>query len=249
MNPDAALPLLISPLLEAIDGVVHGFTTRHGGVSRPPYDSLNVGLSERGEDDPAAVKTNIQRVASALGFEDLAIVSQVHGTVIVPVHQAHPRAQADGVLVTQPGQAVLVKVADCASVLVARRDGKAVCGVHAGWRGAVAGMGACAVRALGTTDVVAAIGPCIGPCCFEVGQEVVDGAVARAGRAVVRTPLAGKPHVDLPGIIVADLVAAGVPCARIDVLRHCTVCGKEFFSHRRDRGVTGRQGGVIGLQA
>ncbi|MEW5852132.1 MAG: peptidoglycan editing factor PgeF [Myxococcota bacterium] len=242
---DRPIPVLTSSLLSAVPGVVHAFTGREGGVSPAPYHSLNLGQAPAG-DDVTNVQENVRRLTAQLGAQSLAAVHQVHGSRVVDESEAHPGCQADGVISATPGRFVMVKVADCAPVLLARSDGTKVAAVHAGWRGAVARIASQAVRLLGTPDVVAAVGPCIGPCCFEVGQEVVDAATAVAGPSVVVRREGRKPHVDLAGIVVADLMDAGVACQRVDVLRGCTVCHGELFSHRRDQGLTGRQAGVIG---
>jgi hypothetical protein len=243
----ASLTLLSSPLLAAVPGVVHGFSTRHGGVSLPPYDSLNLGGASVEGDEPDNVARNRLRLARALGLQALVGLKQVHGREVRRAREVGPDTCGDAVLVEEPGVGALVRVADCAPVLLARRDGTAACAVHAGWRGAVARVASAAVEALGTVDLVAAVGPCIGPCCFQVGPEVVEAAVVVAGPAVVVDHPAGGKAVDLAGLVVADLVAAGVPCGRVDVLRACTACHAHLFSHRRDRGRTGRQAGVVAL--
>jgi YfiH family protein len=239
------IPLLTSPNLTRL-GVPHGFTTRVGGVSQGPFASLNLGRTFGGGDDPARIAQNLALVAGALSVDRITHVYQVHGSTVLRAQDVLPTSEADGILLTTPGEAALVTVADCAPVLLARRDGTAVAAVHAGWRGAVARIASLAVKALGG-DVVAAIGPCIGPCCFEVGPEVVEAAHAVAGERVIHPGRAGKPHVDLAGIVLADLLSAGLARQDVDLVTACTVCDARFFSHRRDKGLTGRQAGVVGL--
>jgi YfiH family protein len=206
------------------------FTTRHGGVSEGPYASLNLGSHT--DDDPAAVAANRQR-ASALAGRPLAAVHQVHGTDVVAAGDAV--ADADALLETD-GRAPLVLVADCVPIVLVTPEG--VGAVHAGWRGLHGGIVANSVRALrdlGATRIAAAIGPCIGPCCYEVGDEL-RAAFGTTGRTL-----------DLPGIAAAQLAAAGVD--EVHAAGMCTSCTERdgaplFFSHRRDRGVTGRQAGM-----
>lgn len=240
--------MLQSTLLSQVPGLRHGFTTRAGGISEGPYASLNLGLTFGGGDDPRKVEENLRLVAAHLGAASISSVDQVHGVDIVPHARASKAVPADGILIENKGQFGLVTVADCAPVLVARRDGKAACAVHAGWRGAVGRIASLAVARLGTQDVVVAVGPCIGPCCFEVGSEVVAAVLQVAGEGAILRFEGRKPHVDLAAVVQADLVSAGVPPRAIEVISRCTRCHADLFSHRRDKGVTGRQAGVLGLE-
>lgn len=237
---------LTSPLLSAVPGVFHGFTLREGGVSPAPYNSLNLGQTFGAGDDPANVAQNVEKVRQVLGASRVVKVRQVHGDRVVDVADAGPAVEADGMVSSVPGAALCVLVADCVPVVLSRRDGTAVAAVHAGWRGAVARIASQAVRRLGTADVVAALGPSIGPCCFEVGAEVVTAAVAVGGADVVSTGPRGRPHVDLWAVVKADLVSAGMRPEHVDVLGVCTVCDTRCFSHRREHGNTGRMGGLVG---
>jgi YfiH family protein len=199
------------------------FTTRRGGVSEGPYASLNLGLWT--DDDAGRVRDNRERVRAAVGAERLAQGRQVHGTRVVV--DAEGIEEADGQVTTVPGVAAMVLVADCLPVALAGPERVGM--VHAGWRGLAAGVLDGGVEATGA--VAAAIGPGIGPCCYEVGDDV---------RAVFGT---SEPALDLKAIARARLEAAGVRDIRDCAL--CTSCDAErFFSHRRDRGVTGRQAGL-----
>lgn len=243
-------PFLTSPALAGVPGVVHAFTARSGGVSPEPFASLNMGLTFGGGDDVANIRANRARVAHALGLERLAGARQVHSTTVVEASDlVAGQTEADAVVVRTPGVGAMVLVADCVPVLMAASDGSVAAAVHAGWRGAVSHICAAAVGALGTSDVQVAVGPSIGPCCFEVGPEVVEAATAVAGASVVSTGPRGRPHVDLWAVVRADLQAAGVLPERINVLAVCTVCDGRFFSHRGSGGNTGRQAGVVGLVA
>jgi polyphenol oxidase len=199
------------------------FTTRRGGVSEGPYASLNLGL--RTEDDAERVRANWERVRAVAGVERLARGRQVHGTRVVVDGQGIE--EADGQVTSAHGVAAIVLTADCLPVALAGPERVGM--VHAGWRGLAAGVIEEGVRATGA--VAAAIGPGIGPCCYEVGDDV---------RAVFGT---AERTLDLKAIARARLEAAGV--GEIHDCGLCTACDAErFFSHRRDRGVTGRQAGL-----
>jgi YfiH family protein len=199
------------------------FTTRRGGVSEGPYASLNLGLWT--DDDAARVQDNRERVREQAGVERLAQGRQVHGTRVVVDGQGIE--EADGQATTAREVAAVVLVADCLPVALAGPD--AVAMVHAGWRGLAAGVLEAGVEAAGA--VCAAIGPGIGPCCYEVDDDV---------RAVFGT---SQRTLDLKAIARARLQAAGV--SDVHDCGLCTSCDAErFFSHRRDRGVTGRQAGL-----
>jgi YfiH family protein len=203
------------------------FTTRRGGVSEGPYASLNLGL--RTDDDAERVEENRERVRAQAGAARLAHGRQVHGTRVVV--DGHGIEEADGQVTTQPDVAAIVLVADCLPVALAGPGAVAV--VHAGWRGLAAGVIEAGIEATGGA-VAAAIGPGIGPCCYEVGDDV---------RAVFGT---SEPTLDLKAIARARLQAAGV--REVHDCAICTACDAErFFSHRRDRGVTGRQAGLAWL--
>lgn len=223
------------------------FSTRLGGVSEPPFDRLNLGLLT--DDSEAAVVENRGRVAAALGFEPEQVVfaRQVHGTRLIthPTEfrgsfqtsyvQKEPRnvPEADGHVVSSPEIAPLVFVADCLPVALAGPGGVAM--VHAGWRGLAGGILAAAAAAVAAD--AAAIGPGIGPCCYEVGDEVLS-AFADLGEGVAEGRM-----LDLPEVARRRLAEAGVE--RVESAGLCTSCEKElFFSHRRDQGRTGRQAGV-----
>jgi purine-nucleoside/S-methyl-5'-thioadenosine phosphorylase / adenosine deaminase len=239
--------------LEAdLGGARAAFSTRLGGVSEPPYDSLNLGLMT--DDAEAAVEENRRRLAAALGFEpeQVAFARQVHATRLIehptefrgsfvrPDRTKEPRndpPEADGHVLRGPGSAALVFTADCLPVAVAGARGVAM--LHAGWRGLAGGILAAGVEAVGATS--AAIGPGIGPCCYEVGDEVL-GAFSDLGEGV-----ADGRMLDLPEVARRQLAAAGVE--RVESAGLCTSCEPElFFSHRRDAGRTGRQGGIAWVE-
>lgn len=213
----------------ALPGGTALFTTRRGGVSEGPFDSLNLGLKT--DDDPGAVGENRARVERLTGGR-IAPIRQVHGTDVVTADPDSDVRDADGQVTAERGVAALVLVADCVPIALVAPEG--VGALHAGWRGLANGVienGVAALRELGAERIVAAIGPGAGPCCYEVGDEV-HAAFGTSGRTV-----------DLKGIARERLEAAGV--AEVHDCGLCTIHDAErFFSHRRDKGVTGRQAGV-----
>jgi purine-nucleoside/S-methyl-5'-thioadenosine phosphorylase / adenosine deaminase len=230
--------------LEArMSGATVAFSTRLGGTSAPPFDTLNLGLFT--EDDRAAVVENRERLAAALGFapERAVIARQVHGAELVahegpqsPSPYARPDspiAEADGHFTSAPGLPLLVFVADCVPVALSGPGGVAM--LHCGWRGLAAGILARGVEAVGATE--AAIGPAIGPCCYEVGNDVLS---ALDSESTFRP----DGRVDLGAVARRLLGEAGVE--RVESSGLCTSCEDElFFSHRRDAGRTGRQAGIV----
>ncbi len=220
-----------------------GFGSRVGGVSAAPFNSLNVGVLT--DDDRAAVVENRSRLAAAVGVEPshVPIGLQVHKADIA-VHEApqepSPYAEpgtalkeVDGHVVRGPGLAPLVFTADCLPVALAGPGGVAM--LHCGWRGLAAGIVARGAALIEATS--AAIGPGIGPCCYEVGPEVLD-AFADLGDGI-----ADGRMLDLPEVARRLLSRAGVE--EVESAGLCAFCEAElFYSHRRDNGVTGRMGNL-----
>jgi YfiH family protein len=244
--------LALESLLLRRLGVRHGFSTRQGGVSEGPFATLNLAVSPG--DDPAAVAENFRRFSAAIGVlpERLFQTSQVHGSSVREivggdVREAVVQEQHDALVARASGDAIGVRVADCVPVLLFDEATGDVAAAHAGWRGVVGGVVTAAVAQLcryaPPRAVAAAIGPSIGACCFEVGDDVAamiddaapgDASLAHAG------PHA-KPHVDLRLAIRRQLRALGVDDARIDDVEGCTRCDAErFFSYRRDGAKSGR---------
>jgi purine-nucleoside/S-methyl-5'-thioadenosine phosphorylase / adenosine deaminase len=243
-------------------GAKAAFSTRLGGVSDAPFDRLNLGLLT--DDEPEAVRANRERLADALGLDPSRIffARQVHGARLIEHRttaepsrgsfqsesdQKEPRdapawlagvPEADGHVVRAPGHAALVFAADC--LPVALRGPSGVATVHCGWRGLAGGIVAAGAAAVGARS--AAIGPGIGACCYEVGDEVLE-AFAGLGDGVA----AGR-MLDLPEVARRLLAAAGVE--RVESAGLCTSCERKlFFSHRRDAGRTGRQAGLAWIDA
>jgi polyphenol oxidase len=220
------------------DGYEVVFTTRRGGVSEGPYASLNLG--RKSGDQVERVDENRRIACESIGadVERLALNYQVHSNRVVRASPAARGKHADGLWTDEPGLPILAMSADCLPIVLARTNGEApaVAVLHAGWRGLLEGIAASGVGALGGGGLVAAIGPGIGPCCYEVGEEVATPYRARFGDEVVR-----DGRLDLWTSAERALRAAGVE--RIERFDRCTACEPEtFFSHRRDAGNTGRQG-------
>ena len=218
------------------------FSTREGGVSEGPYASLNLGRATA--DEPERVDENRRRLCAEVGAqpEALAMNYQHHSADVLRARAGSRGERADGLWTEERGLPVLALAADCLPIALARANGAkpAVAVLHAGWRGLVAGIAAEGVKTLGGGPVAAMIVPGIGPCCYEVDEEVAAPFRRAFGMGLYRD---GK--LDLWGAAERALRAAGV--ARVDRVDLCTACNPDrFFSHRRDDGLTGRQG-VLGV--
>ena len=182
----------------------------------------------------------------------VAVARQVHGTSVVTARRGGGRPEADGLVSATPGILVGVVTADCVPVLLIDPRRRAVAAVHAGWRGAAAGVLETAVGYLAETydclpaDLEAAIGPAIGGCCYEVGPEVADAFRARSGdlTAAAWRHGVGRPHLDLRRVAQLLLLAAGVP--EVAILGPCTACDRTYHSYRRDGATAGRQLSFVG---
>lgn len=234
----------------AVGGVVHGFSTRLGGVSQGHLASLNLGVA-RG-DDPDRVRENYRRWLDAMGMEHRLVLSrQVHGSVIRAVTAedavSDPYAptewEADGLMTRDRGVALVIFTADCLPVLLYDPVQRAVCAVHAGWRGTVAGIVPRAVEQMGLhygsrpEDILAAIGPGISQCHFETGRDVPEGLgrvlSARESAACIAEHGGGKFRADLKKANRLLLEKAGVRSVNITIDLDCTACHLDkYWSHR-----------------
>ena len=220
------------------DGYEVAFTTRVGGVSEGPYASLNLG--RKSGDVPERADENRRIACEAIGadLEKLSLNYQVHSSRVLRAAPAMRGEHADGLWTDDPGLPILAMSADCLPIVLTRTDMEkpAVAVLHAGWKGLLAGIVAAGAQALGDETLTAAIGPGIGPCCYEVGEEVAAPFRERFGDDVMR-----ESRLDLWTSVERALRAAGIE--RVTRLDRCTACEPEtFFSHRRDAGRTGRQG-------
>ncbi len=234
-------------------GLVHGFSTRVGGVSGGAQATSNLG--GKAGDQPANVAENLRRLAAEGSFDAqrLVTVRQVHGAMVVRAHEAGPETEADGIWIAREDgpTVVAVRTADCVPVLLTDRMGRVAAAVHSGWRGTVAGVVPAAVDALrghGVEPAVlrAALGPCIEWPAFEVGPEVAEQFDA----ALVHRDGLARPHVDLVEAVRRQLVTAGIPADAIERVGACTYAHPNtYFSYRRDGGGTGQHLSFIGFAA
>jgi polyphenol oxidase len=243
---------------------VAGFTTRHEGVSRPPYNSLNLGTNTL--DSPHNVEGNRSLLARAFGttLDHFLTVTQTHGTDLLVIDSPNPefshflKIECDGIITNQPGLMIAVCVADCVPLLLHDPVQNVVAALHAGWQGTVGNIAEKGVEAMvnmfgsSPKDILAAIGPSIAPCCYEVDAPIRD-AFKKAGAAWdlhAKESAAGKWQLDLAGANRRQLIDAGLGSDQIEVEPLCVSCTQElFFSYRRDDGDTGRQVGFIMLGA
>jgi polyphenol oxidase len=219
------------------------FSTRLGGVSEGPYESLNLGLLTA--DEPDRVRENRRLLCEEVGADaDAATMAlQVHGARVARSDRRGVMTSGavfepcDGLWTDEPGEALMLIAADCLPIALCRTNGSpALAVLHVGWKGLLAGIAAAGARVLQPGPVAAAIGPGIGPCCYEVGDGVAEPYRRRFGPDVLR----GR-NLDLPDAAGRALREAGVESIERSDL--CTACRPDlFFSHRRDRGMTGRQG-------
>lgn len=255
---DHGLCYYSSAKLEEI-GVRHAFSTRIGGISPPPFDSLNLGNPNGCEiqDDYDRIWKNYARLTSSIGCppHPPLRVHQVHGAAVACVaadKDFDSSCKADALVSEDTLRPISVRTADCVPVLLSSGDGRIVAAVHAGWRGIVAGVVDAAIRQMIhrraiPAEIIAAIGPCIGGDAFEVGNDVAESFEKIFGAcSVISRSSSEKSRVDLRLAARMQLLSAGVREENIDTTDRCTVTHvDEFFSHRRDRGVTGRMAALI----
>lgn len=260
-HEENGLVWLTSPLLS---GVRHGFSTRQGGVSQPPFDTMN--LAPGRGDDPSAVQENYRRFCGALGIDPVRTVlsKQVHEATVrlctagdAGKGLLSPRDYTADALITRAAELPLVVFsADCGIILLYDPVEHAIGAVHAGWRGCAAGILEKTVQAMTTSfgsrpeNLVAAIGPCIQQCCFETDDDVPAAMTAALGTdaAPYLARQGAKWHVDLSGLNRQWLLRAGLSPAHIDRCPLCTACRPDlFWSHRKMGQARGAQVAMISL--
>lgn len=255
--------LQLQPLCDSFH-MVHAFSTRRGGVSSPPFSSLN--LSFEVGDDPESVRENRSRLLSDVGVGDkfLVKIRQVHGDNILVIEEETatrfgfaeqlPAHAGDALITRIPGIILAVSVADCVPLLLFDRGKKAIGAVHGGWRSTANGLAAKVIHKMRETfgtrpeDCVAGIGPSIGVCCYEVDEPVIQSfsRLSSKWREWIRGDGKGRTYLDLPRANHTLLLESGVPEEAIFCSGYCVSCAhKLFFSHRRDGGRTGRMLGLI----
>ena len=250
-------------IFAATEVALQGFTTRHEGVSRQPFNSLNLGTATF--DAPHNVQGNRSILARAFGSkaERLVTVTQVHGTDLLVIDTPNPdyshflKLECDGLITNQPGVMIGVCVADCVPILLLDPEKKVVAALHAGWKGTAGEIGRKGVEALVAIfgsrpgDILAAVGPAIGRCCYEVDAQVLE-AFRKNGAGLEcfdRLTAPGKWRLDLGAANYRQLLAAGLSETNIETTPLCVSCEHDFFfSYRRDGVETGRQMGFIKLK-
>ena len=260
------VPYLICEELESVGGVVHGFSTRLGGVSEGMWASLNLGVS-RG-DDPDRVRENYRRFLGAIGAEGerLVMSHQVHGDHVRVVTSADWKSdpygridyEADGLMTATPGVTLVVFASDCIPVLLYDPVRRVIAAVHAGWKGTASGIVTRAVEKMADVyectpeHILAAIGPGICANCFETHEDVPNAMMAAMGTQVlqhVQIKDNGKFSVDLKGINAMQLELAGVKKENITVSDECPAClPDKYWSHRKTGENRGSMAAVIQLR-
>lgn len=238
-----------SELFEKEKGLRHFFSSRKGGVSTGFYESLNLGIYT--DDSSSHVEENVKRAFSAAGmnWESAVYLKQVHGNTIYEVTESNLNQirglEGDGLITRASNIPIGIFTADCVPILIYDRVKRTAAALHGGWKGTELGIVKKAVDIMcvrmgcNPENILAAIGPCIGKCCFEVGEEV-------ARRFPSSTERDGRLYVDLAWENMNQLKLCGVPENNISASGICTYCSRDMlFSYRRDKGVTGRMGSFL----
>lgn len=230
--------MLVSDSWKDIPGLVHGFL----GRAAPREGTTAIDW------DGAVAARGVPPVR-------VVVARQVHGSTLATIEDPPGSPlEADGLVTGTNGVAVGVVTADCVPLLLVNPQARCAAAVHAGWRGTLAGIVPAAVRTTartvdGVSALRAAIGPAVGPCCYEVGPEVREAFVGRHGETFVApafTTSRPRPHLDLRLLVQLQLEDAGVPAAAIETIGPCTVCDRTYASYRRDGPHAGRQLSFIG---
>jgi polyphenol oxidase len=259
------LPLLQFSHFKNITGLVHGVTTRKGGVSEGPFFSLNLGIQTG--DDASRVFCNRTKLLSHLSWDSHSVVipNQVHGKNVVVItkerwdNDSAPHglvlSNVDGLTTKEKGVLMMIKVADCIPVFLYDPVQPAIGLIHAGWRGTANGIIAQGISSMSNSfgtkpkTIEAGIGPGIGGCCYEIKAEVQEVFRKRKlDNSVWKMDADKKIFLDLKKVIFLELIGCGINKDNIEVASECTSCNPDlFFSHRRDKGQTGRMAAVMGL--
>jgi YfiH family protein len=241
--------------------VTHAFCTRRQGVSDGPYESLNTGFLSG--DDAGRVRKNLSLVrrAFAVPEEGLVLMRQVHGSrILMAADPAGPDREApecDGLITDRPGLALAVRTADCVPLFFVDPVRRVIGAAHAGWRGTALGIAGAMVEMLAgrfgsrREDLLAAIGPAIGPCCYQVDAPVFEAFSPLAGRGgcLQPCPEGGRWMLDLAMANRFQIEQAGVPAGNVSAAGFCTACLPDlFFSHRGSGGQAGRQINLLMLR-
>lgn len=257
------IDLLFSPLLKEQSNLVHAFTTRKGGQTPGPYAGFNLGTLIGGESGRADALQNRQNLCRSLSIQDsrIAVAGQVHSAnveILQDPENIPLLKNIDGLVSCRSNLTLMLHFADCVPVIVYDRH-KNVAGIfHAGWRGTAQSIVVRGLEAMQKEyacqpqDMLAAIGPAIGPCCYPVGKDAADqlGATVKSSEGLFEHRNADSSvRPDLKGINARQLEEFGVRIENIDICSYCTACSHDiFYSHRASGGTTGRQGALIHLK-
>lgn len=250
------LACLVASSLKRFDFLSHAFCTRQGGASSGPYAAMNMSPAEG--DDPARVDQNWRTLAQAFDLDSdcFFLLRQVHGEDVLILDRSFHRETFsappayDATITDQPNLALCVKTADCVPVFLVDPSKRVIANIHAGWKGTARNIAGKVVATLverfgsQVSDLLAVIGPAIGPCCYEVDDPVVAALEDwRDIEDICRPSLhQNRWMLDLPRLNQAQLIRSGLAAQQISRIDLCTSCREDlFFSHRRDRGHTGRQ--------
>ena len=236
-------------IINQLTGVSHGVFTRHAGHSKSPFDSLNIALDIG--DDNRSVEKNRDIIAGCFGNRKLVYASQVHSDQVLVIDSGNPGLSAaltgDALVTNIPQIGLVIQVADCQAVMLIDPKRQVVANVHAGWRGSIKNILGRTIRTMEerfgckSRDLVAGIGPALGPCCAEFinyRTEIPDKFWYYGDKS---------HHFDFWGISRDQLVAGGVRAEKIAISRICTKCSTDQFFSYRGEGKTGRFAAVIGL--
>lgn len=261
--PEKEASFLVTPLLQNCSNLKHAFTTRLGGISPPPYGSLN--LSQKTGDTEFNVKNNIDSVSRQLNItENLFFLEQQHKNEILVIEnesRALGNLKFDGVITLLRNKPISIITADCLAILLYDPQRKAIGAVHAGWKGTASGIAEKAINQMNKifgckkAEIVVALGSTIGPCCYEVNHIVADSFSQRGEKGVEEWEKASYStstndtelwSLDLVKANMVQLLRAGIKTENISTTPFCTSCREDlFFSHRRDGEKTGRLAAII----
>ena len=251
-----SIPYLQSAIFAQCDFLTHAFCTRHGGTSKEDYKSLN--MSFREGDEEFQVLQNWSKLAEdfAIPLEQFLVLNQVHGDDIFVIKpqgsyfSSRDELNYDAIITCRTNLAICIKTADCVPVFIVDKVQKVIAAVHAGWRGTALGISAKVIRLMQhqygslPQDILAAIGPSIGRCCYEVDNVTAEAFGAQKNKESFLFPKASRSKwmVDLPEANRRQILDCGIPETNIELSGYCTMCNQDiFFSHRGAGGITGRQ--------
>ena len=256
LTQNNSIPYLQAAVFQECDFLTHAFCTRQGGASREDYASLN--MSFREGDEEFRVLQNWSKLAEgfAIPLEQFLVVNQVHGDGIFVIEpqgsyfSSRAELNYDAIVTNRAGLAICIKTADCVPVFLVDKVKQVVAVVHAGWRGTALAICTKVIRLMQNQygslpqDILAAIGPSIGKCCYEVDSITADAFGTQKGKESFLFPAAAKNKwmLDLPEANCQQILNCGIPETNIESSGYCTMCNQDsFFSHRGSGGVTGRQ--------